>query len=62
MLKDADLLYRFKRSERSDGEYRFRPTGPNQQWNTAGREMVNELQAALSNPGAQPRVVHGPYE
>ena len=34
VLKEADLLYRFKRSERSEGQYRFRPTGPNQQWHT----------------------------
>lgn len=34
VLKEADLLYRFKRSEPSDGQYRFRPSGPNQQWHT----------------------------
>jgi transposase InsO family protein len=34
VLKDADLLYRFKRSAPSDGQYRFRPTAPNQQWHT----------------------------
>lgn len=34
VLSQADLLYRYKRSEASDGEYRFRPTGPNQQWHT----------------------------
>lgn len=34
VLKEADLLYRFKRSEPSDGQYRFRPSGPNEQWHT----------------------------
>lgn len=34
VLKEADLLYRHKRSEPSEGEYRFRPTAPNQQWHT----------------------------
>jgi transposase InsO family protein len=32
VLDEADLLSRWKRSERSSGEYHFRPTGPNQQW------------------------------
>ena len=32
--QEADLLYRHKRSEPSEGEYRFRPTAPNQQWHT----------------------------
>ena len=27
VLKEADLLYCFRRSERSDGQYRFRPSG-----------------------------------
>lgn len=34
VLREADLLYRHKRSEPSDGEYRFQPTGPNEQWHT----------------------------
>jgi putative transposase len=34
VLSEADLLYRYKRADRSDGQYRFRPTGPNQQWHT----------------------------
>lgn len=34
VLREADLLYRYKRSEPSDGQYRFRPAGPNQQWHT----------------------------
>jgi putative transposase len=34
VLSEADLLSRWKRSRPSDGEYRFRPTGPNQQWHT----------------------------
>lgn len=34
VLKEADLLYRYKRSQPSDGRYWFRPTGPNQQWHT----------------------------
>ena len=34
VLDEADLLSRWKRSERSSGEYHFRPTGPNQQWHT----------------------------
>jgi transposase InsO family protein len=34
VLRDADLLSRWKKSTRSPGEYRFRPTGPNQQWHT----------------------------
>ncbi len=34
VLNAADLLHRWKRSEPSDGEYRFKPTGPNQQWHT----------------------------
>ena len=34
VLDDADLLSRWKRSERSSGEYRYRPTRPNQQWHT----------------------------
>jgi len=32
VLSEADLLSRWKRSERSSGEYHFRPTAPNQQW------------------------------
>ena len=32
VLSEADLLSRWKRSERSSGTYDFRPTGPNQQW------------------------------
>jgi len=34
VLSDADLLSRWKRSERSSGEYNFRPVAPNQQWHT----------------------------
>jgi hypothetical protein len=34
VLDAADLLSRWKRSERSQGEYRYRPTAPNQQWHT----------------------------
>ena len=34
VLREADLLSRWKRSARSSGEYSFRPTGPNQQWHT----------------------------
>ena len=34
VLNEADLLHRWKRPERSDGEYRFKATGPNQQWHT----------------------------
>jgi len=34
VLSDADLLSRWKRSTVSNGEYNFRPTGPNQQWHT----------------------------
>lgn len=34
VLREADLLSRWKRSARSSGEYTFRPTGPNQQWHT----------------------------
>jgi putative transposase len=34
VLSEADLLSRWKRSTASSGEYNFRPTGPNQQWNT----------------------------
>lgn len=34
VLRDADLLSRWKRSVASRGEYHFRPTGPNQQWHT----------------------------
>lgn len=34
VLSEADLLSRWKRSTPSDGEYRFRPNGPNQQWHT----------------------------
>jgi len=33
-LSEADLLSRWKRSERSSGEYHFRPNAPNQQWHT----------------------------
>src|SRR5690606_10061852 len=36
VLSEADLLSRWKRSAPSDGEYRFRPNGPNQQWHTDG--------------------------
>lgn len=32
MVDEADLLSRWRRSQRSKGEYHFRPTGPNQQW------------------------------
>jgi transposase InsO family protein len=34
VLSDADLLSRWKRATASDGEYHFRPNGPNQQWHT----------------------------
>jgi len=34
VLSEANLLSRWKRSERSSGEYHFRPSGPNQQWHT----------------------------
>lgn len=34
VLRDADLLSRWKRSVASSGEYNFRPTAPNQQWHT----------------------------
>jgi hypothetical protein len=34
VLSEADLLSRSKRSQRSSGEYHFRPTAPNQQWHT----------------------------
>ena|SRR5882672_7383777 len=34
VLDAADLLSRWKRSERSDGEYKYRPIAPNQQWHT----------------------------
>ena len=34
VLREADLLSRWKRSERSSGEYHFRPNAPNQQWHT----------------------------
>ena len=34
VLSEADLLSRWKRSERSGGEYGFRPLAPNQQWHT----------------------------
>jgi putative transposase len=34
VLDEADLLSRWKRSERSSGEYWYRPTRPNQQWHT----------------------------
>ena len=34
VLSEADLLSRWKRSERSSGEYHFRPVAPNQQWHT----------------------------
>ncbi len=34
VLSEADLLWRWKRSTDSSGDYNFRPTGPNQQWHT----------------------------
>lgn len=34
VLSEADLLSRWKRSAPSPGEYRFRPTAPDQQWHT----------------------------
>jgi putative transposase len=34
VLDAADLLHRWKRYESSSGEYRFKATGPNQQWHT----------------------------
>lgn len=34
VLREADLLSRWKRSARSSGVYTFRPTAPNQQWHT----------------------------
>ena len=34
VLSEADLLSRWKRSERSRGEYHFRPSAPNEQWHT----------------------------
>jgi putative transposase len=34
VLREANLLSRWKRSSRSPGTYAFRPTAPNQQWHT----------------------------
>jgi transposase InsO family protein len=34
VLSDADLLWRWKRSVASSGEYNFRANAPNQQWHT----------------------------
>lgn len=34
VLREADLLSRWKRSTRSSGQYLFTPTAPNQQWHT----------------------------
>ncbi|MGC2499635.1 MAG: IS3 family transposase [Acidobacteriaceae bacterium] len=34
VLREADLLSRWKRSAASSGEYHFRPVAPNQQWHT----------------------------
>ena len=34
ILSEADLLSRWKRSTVSNGDYHFRPSGPNQQWHT----------------------------
>lgn len=34
VLNDADALYRWKHSKPSDGEYRFKPSRPNEQWHT----------------------------
>ena len=34
VLSEADLLYRWKRAERSSGVYDFKPAGPHQQWHT----------------------------
>ena len=34
VLSETNLLSRWKRSERSSGEYHFRPSAPNQQWHT----------------------------
>ncbi len=34
VLREADLLSRWKRSARSSGVYTFGPTAPNQQWHT----------------------------
>jgi len=34
VLSEANLLSRWKRSERSSREYHFRPSAPNQQWHT----------------------------
>ena len=34
VLRAADLLSRWKRSTRSKGQYLFKPTAPNQQWQT----------------------------
>lgn len=34
VLNDADLLSRWKRSSVSSGEYRYRPSAPNEQWHT----------------------------
>jgi transposase InsO family protein len=34
VLREADLLSRWKRSSRSSGVYSFKATGPNQQWHT----------------------------
>lgn len=34
VLREANLLSRWKRSSRSRGTYSFRPTAPNQQWHT----------------------------
>ncbi|MCB9503064.1 MAG: IS3 family transposase [Deferribacteres bacterium] len=34
ILSDKDLLYRYKRSQRSSGRYDFKPTAAHQQWHT----------------------------
>lgn len=34
VLSEADLLSRWKRSERSSGAYHFRPSAPDEQWHT----------------------------
>ncbi len=34
VLREADLLSRWKCSSRSSGQYLFKPTAPNEQWHT----------------------------
>ena len=50
VLREADLLRRWKRSARSSGVYSFKPTGPNQQWHS---DVSAPQQSSIGDEGTR---------